>query len=212
MTLQVIGAGFGRTGTATLRDVLETLGFGPCHHMRDLIIDPTKADPWARLTRGEDVDWDEVFAGYNSACDWPSSDYYRQLAAHFPDAKVILTIRDPESWFRSCSQTIFSDLNLIIHKDQSDLGRAMRAILARNFAGRADDHDTCIAAFKERTDEVIRTVPPDRLLVYQVSEGWEPLCRFLGKPVPDAAFPVSNTTESWRTTAAKRLQALAKET
>jgi hypothetical protein len=211
MALKVIGAGFGRTGTATLRDVLETLGFGPCHHMRDLIVDPAKVTPWARLARGETVNWDEVFAGYNSACDWPSADFYRELASHYPEAKVILTVRDPEAWYRSCSKTIFSELNPVIHKGESDLSQAMRAILTRNFGGHADDPDICISAFKRHAEEVRRTIPADRLLVYEVSEGWEPLCRFLGKSIPDSAFPVTNTTEGWRSTAAKRLQALAKD-
>src|SRR3954452_7833833 len=101
MALKVIGAGFGRTGTLSLKIALEQLGFGPCYHMLEVIANPPFAEYWAQAAEGRMPDWDEVFRGYVSAVDWPSADYWSALAAHYPQGKVILTVRDPESWFRS---------------------------------------------------------------------------------------------------------------
>src|ERR1700761_9233565 len=106
MSLQVIGAGFGRTGTMTLKTALEQLGLGPCHHMYEVILHPEQAPFWERATRGENVDWEEVFANYRSSCDWPSCAFYKELAERYPQAKVILTLRDPKAWFKSVSNTI----------------------------------------------------------------------------------------------------------
>ncbi|HJW40481.1 MAG TPA: sulfotransferase, partial [Rhizomicrobium sp.] len=106
MSLKVIGAGFGRTGTRSLKEALEMLGFGPCHHMVEVFMHPEQVPLWDRAALGEMKNWEEIFAAYNSSCDWPSCSFYKELADFYPDAKVILTLRDPKSWFKSVSSTI----------------------------------------------------------------------------------------------------------
>ena len=197
MPLKVIGAGIGRTGTLSLKIALEQLGFGPCYHMMEVIANPPYAEHWARAAEGEKMNWDEVFRGYNSAVDWPVGDYWRELAAHYPDAKVILTVRDPEKWFKSTQATIFSSLNTFAQHDNA-LGKTMRAIGARHFGGALNDHDICVAAFARHNAAVKNGGLGDRLLVYQISEGWDPLCRFLGVPIPATPFPAANSTDEFR--------------
>src|SRR5215211_2150158 len=158
MALEVIGADFGRTGTLSLKIALEQLGFGPCHHMVEVLNNPASAEDWARAARGEAVDWDRVFAGYRSAVDFPAADYYRELAAHFPKAKVILTLRDPESWFASTQATIFSPLNTMMANDPSAIGETMRAISTRHFGGRHQDRAACIAGFERHNAQVQRDI------------------------------------------------------
>ncbi len=196
MALEVIGAGFGRTGTMALKIALEQLGFGPCYHMVDVIRTPGAAQHWLTAAEGGPMAWDAVFAGYRSAVDWPACDYWRELAAHWPAAKIVLTTRDAESWFRSTQDTIHGPANPF-NQDSSPLGRMIRAIGVRNFVGRINDRATCIAAFERHNATVRREAPADRLLDYRVADGWEPLCRFLGVPVPDAPFPKANTTEDF---------------
>jgi hypothetical protein len=197
MPLKVIGAGLGRTGTLSLKLALEELGFGPCYHMMEVIANPPYAEHWERAAQGEDIDWDEVFQGYNSAVDWPACDYWRELSAHYPRAKVILTVRDPESWFASTQATIFSSLNTFAAQDNA-LGRTMRAIGDKHFGGTVSDHDACIAGLQRHNEAVKNSGLGDRLLVYRIAEGWEPLCRFLGVPVPATPFPTRNSTEEFR--------------
>jgi hypothetical protein len=95
MTLKVIGAGFGRTGTSSLKQALEDLGFGPCHHMTEVIAHPQQVPVWEAAMNGEPVEWEDVFHAYQSAVDWPSAAFYEPLMERYPDARVILTVRDP---------------------------------------------------------------------------------------------------------------------
>lgn len=206
MPLDVIGAGFGRTGTLSLKLALEQLGLGPCHHMMEVLENLDTAEDWARAARGDKVDWDRIFAGYRSAVDFPTADYYRELAEHYPRAKVILTLRNPESWFRSTQNTIFGELNTMAAAP-TPIGEVMRAIGTRNFGGRINDRETCIAGFERHNADVQRNIKPERLLVYRVAEGWEPLCRFLGLPVPATPFPASNSTEDFRAGIARHVGA-----
>ena len=106
MALSVIGAGFGRTGTESMKLALEALGLGPCHHMKEGLPNPEQISLWRAVARGEPADWDQIFEGYRSAVDWPAAHYWRELAAHYPDAKVVLTVRSPESWYASMENTI----------------------------------------------------------------------------------------------------------
>lgn len=202
MPLHVIGAGFGRTGTMSLKLALEQLGFGPCHHMTEVLKTPGAAEPWAAAAGGKPVDWDGVFDGYRSAVDWPAADYWRELAHHFSHAKIILTVRDPESWFRSTQETIFGPINTLMSDDASAVGLTMRAINARHFGGRPNDRAACLAGYEAHNAAVRREVPPERLLVLDVAEGWDPLCRFLGVPAPDTPFPRANSTDEFREHAA----------
>jgi hypothetical protein len=200
MTLTVIGAGFGRTGTTSLKLALERLGFGPCFHMLEFFKEPNgealKAR-WAEVPHTADPDWEAVFAGYNSTVDWPSAAYWRPLAMRYPAAKVILTVRDADRWYDSASATIFagrtSDEELA--KRDDPWGRMVRTVIAEGtFGGRTGDRDHAISIFRRHNEEVRRELPAERLLVYEPGEGWEPLCRFLRVAVPDEPYPVENTS------------------
>lgn len=197
MPLEVIGAGLGRTGTTSLKLALERLGFGRCHHMSELILHPETAPLWERAAAGEPVDWEEVLAGYRATVDWPACHFYRELAARYPAARVILTLRDPQSWFRSTQATILSNEHLEAVEERPMAGFVNRAILPM-FDGRPHDREHAIAVFEHHNAQVRRAIAPERLLVYEVAEGWEPLCRFLGVPVPREPFPRANTTEDFR--------------
>ncbi|NJL73290.1 MAG: sulfotransferase family protein, partial [Candidatus Competibacteraceae bacterium] len=107
MTLEIVGAGFGRTGTLSMKAALERLGFGPCYHMAEVMANPPFAEHWMAAAEGRAVDWDVVFEGYRSSVDWPACAFYKEQAAHFPKAKVILTVRDMKTWYESCMSTIF---------------------------------------------------------------------------------------------------------
>jgi hypothetical protein len=198
--LDVIGAGFGRTGTLSLKSALERLGFGPCHHMVELIENAEQISRWRRLANGETPEWDAVFRGYRSTADWPSVRFWRQITDHFPQAKVILTVRDPRRWYESVAQTIH----------QAEAGPApadpvmaqMRQVVhdllwVGEFDGRFEDMDHAIEVFNEHNDAVRREISPDRLLVFEVAQGWEPLCAFLGVPVPDEPFPRTNDRQEF---------------
>ncbi len=194
MGLSVIGAGFGRTGTLSMKLALETLGLGPCHHMREAMANPGQTALWRAAARGEVADWDEAFAGYASALDWPAAYFWRQLSAHYPDAKILLTVRSAESWYESMSNTILKFLESSTDPDSVGL----RLIGEGVFGGRLDDRAHAIAVYEKNTADVQATIPRHRLLTYHLGDGWQPLCRFLGKPVPDIAFPRTNSTEDFK--------------
>jgi hypothetical protein len=197
MALDVIGAGLGRTGTTSLKLALERLGFVRCHHMTELIFHPETAAGWERAAEGQAVDWEHLLAGYRATTDWPACHFYRELADRYPRAKVILTVRDPESWFRSTQATIFSAAHQR-EVEQRPMAGFMHKAIEPMFDGRLHDHDHLIAVFERHNAEVRRTIAPERLLVYNVASGWEPLCRFLGLPVPAEPFPRANTTGDFR--------------
>lgn len=203
MPLGVIGAGFGRTGTLSLKLALEQLGLGPCYHMTEVLQNPRSVEHWARAAEGGPMDWDVVFQGYASAVDWPACDYWRELAAHYPEARVILTIRDPEAWFVSTQSTIFGAANSALI-EESGIGPIVRAIAARHFGGALNDRARLIDAYNRHNSSVRAAIAPSRLLVFQASEGWDPLCRFLDRPVPKTPFPSVNTTDDFRARAADR--------
>ena len=192
MALKVIGAGFGRTGTTSLKLALERLGFGPCHHMTE-VLQHRAAAVWADAAEGTPQDWEAVFDGYQSAVDWPSCDYWQELAAHWPDARIILTLRDPAAWYESTQATIFGLVPQMLTGDGAPMERMLLAIQRRHFGGSFTDRAHLIAGY-ERHNALVRTLaPPGRLLEYDVAEGWGPLCRFLGVAVPEEPFPVANT-------------------
>lgn len=195
MTLKVIGAGLGRTATFTMKFALEHLGFGPCFHMSENFANARRMMPlWIDAVRGR-PDWDSIFDGYQSTTDYPACSYWRELAEHFPDAKVILTARDPDSWFESVSETIFSPAmqdNLV----GSPIGEMMEgAIFAHFDGGDITDRAFMTDWFARRNQAVIDGLPPERLLVFHPKQGWEPLCEFLGVPVPPEPFPRVNSRD-----------------
>lgn len=207
MTLSVIGAGFGRTGTMSLKLALEQLGFGPCYHMVEVFKNPKAPGYWEAAADREPVDWDEVFAGYGATVDWPNATFYRELAEAYPQAKLVLTVRDPQAWFASTQATIFKhDFNL----QPGDFGRMTSKVIGRLFDQRMHDEAHCIEVYNRHNETVQRVIPAERLLVYDVSEGWAPLCNFLGAPVPDTPMPKANSTEDFQRELAGRAEQMMK--
>lgn len=201
MPLDVIGAGLGRTGTHSLKLALETLGLGPCHHMVALIGNDEQTQMWRAHVRGESPGWEALYDGYRSAVDWPTAHYWRDLADAYPDARILLTVRDPEKWHRSVVSTIANGMT----SGNDPESVAVKLIGNQVFGGRVTDRDHAIAIYEAHNAAVKAAFGPERLLVYEVSEGWEPLCAHLGVPVPDEPFPLSNTTEDFRARFADRL-------
>ncbi len=196
MTIQVVGAGLGRTGTTSLKAALEQLLGGPCHHMFEVAIRPEQIPPWAAAVRGEPVDWDDLLDGYRAVVDWPGVAFWRDLVDHYPDALVLLSVRDPEAWYDSAHSTIF---RIHTHQDNEDnpFSEFVLALFEHRFTLDLDDKDAVIARFEEHYAAVRATVPADRLLEWSVADGWDPICTALGLPVPDEPFPRLNTREEW---------------
>lgn len=192
--MNVFGAGVGRTGTMSLRVALETLGLGPCHHMEVVLDDMTGQVPlWVDALNGQ-PDWAAIYAGFNAAVDWPTASFYRELHTAFPDARFILTHRDADTWAESFSETIYRG---IAGRDEAPppvhawLDMAADAIARAGFPLGLDRRQLA-AAFTAHNEAVIAALPAEQLLVYQVREGWGPLCNFLGVPTPDEPFPRRN--------------------
>jgi hypothetical protein len=203
MALKIIGSGFGRTGTASLKRALEALDFGPCHHMEEVFANPAQVPHWQAVAAGKPVNWDEVFAGYRSQVDWPGAHVWRELAAAYPHAKVIHTERPEEQWWKSFSATI----GVLLADIQQGAGErpphiqnmfeaAYQMICVQTMGGSAN-REAALAAYRRRAQDVRATIAPERLLVFDVAQGWEPLCRFLDVPVPNQPFPRVNSTEEF---------------
>ena len=198
--MKAIGLGVGRTGTYSLKKALERLGLGPCHHMEEVLQHMAEQVPlWAAAADGR-ADWDAIYRGYESAVDWPTAGFTPELAAAFPSAKFILTVRSPESWAESYSETIGKVILMASQlppEMQDWLNMAGRVISNTGFPPGLSVPELA-QAFRGHTGAVKAVIPPDRLLVYEIKEGWEPLCEFLGQPVPDEAFPRTNSRiEFW---------------
>ena len=194
MTLKIIGAGLGRTGTLSLKFALEHLGFGPCHHMAEVFCNAADQLPkWMDVINGR-PDWDAVFDGFESAVDYPSCTYWRELADRYPEAKIILTVRDPESWFNSVSTTIFSEA-MLNRLAQGPFKPFFDSVVTTDFGDRITDKAFMMDYFQHRNEEVVAIAPKDRLLIFEAKQGWEPLCAFLGVPVPDVPYPRVNSKD-----------------
>lgn len=191
MTLRVIGAGFGRTGTASLKIALERLLGGPCYHMSEVLGRAGHVDLWLEVVAGK-PDWPAIFGNYVATVDFPASNYWRELAAFYPDAKIVLSVRDAERWFQSTQKTIFSKKMQGYQKD-SKWGRMAKGTIDA-FIGDLNDRETVIRAYETHNAAVKAAFGPDRVLVFEASHGWEPLCRFLGVPVPDEPYPNVNSS------------------
>jgi hypothetical protein len=200
--LRIIGPGFGRTGTHSLKLAIEELGFGPCHHMFEVRENPGQLRFWDALNKGEPVDWASVFAGYQSQVEWPGAHYWRELRHAFPDAKVILTVRDPDTWFDSIMETIIPSIAVGRTKYADPHQRAVSEMIYQmlyvgRFGGKMEDRGHSISIFNEHNRDVIERIPGDQLLVFDASSGWPRLCEFLEVEVPDRPFPVSNSSASF---------------
>ncbi len=199
MSLSVIGAGYGRTGTLSLKYALEALGFSRCHHMYEVINNPGEDQRWLAAARGERVNWDDLLAGYAAAVDWPACHFYRELAAHYPHAKVVLTVRDPMDWFDSMSSTTLRVIRQGMQsgriKPEGNLGTEL--VVKAAFEGNIDDAEHAVKIFNRHTEEVKAAIDPQRLLIFQVNDGWAPLCAFLERPIPDEPFPRVNSRDEF---------------
>jgi len=210
--MKLIGAGLPRTGTLSQKVALEMLGLAPCYHMVNVLGDLDEAQIWRRAVDGEQP-WDEVFEGFQATVDWPGSYFYRELIEFYPDAKVFLSVRDADAWERSMRETIWGTFHGdMLIRDLSEARRRVdpkwngfielmlemwkRSGLISN--GADTDSESMKRAMERFNEEVQETVPSDRLLVWSVSDGWEPLCRFLEVPVPDTPFPHLNDSKGYR--------------
>jgi hypothetical protein len=200
MTLNVIGVGVGRTGTYSLKLAINQIGMGPCHHMEEVLHNmATQVPLWSAAASGQ-ADWAGIYEGYESAVDWPTACFYRELLKEYPAAKFVLTVRDPERWAESFGATIYE---LLAGKDQAP--QEMRAwldmaiaVIAKTGFPLGFDHGALVQAFEAHIHSVKATIPADQLLIFDVRDGWEPLCNFLAAPVPEGAFPRTNDrAEFW---------------
>lgn len=198
MGLQVIGAGFGRTGTMSLKLALEQLGFAQCYHMFEVMSHPDHVPLWRAAHRGEPIDWDSLFDGYLAAVDWPSCNFWREQMVAFPEAKVVLSLRDPERWYASVMNTIYPTSVKFreLGGDQSNM--VFELIWDGIFQGRMQDKAFVIDQYLAHNQAVRDNVPAECLLEFDPGDGWEPLCEFLDRPIPDEPYPRTNTTEEFQ--------------
>lgn len=196
--LEVIGVGFGRTGTTSLKRALEQLGYAPCHTMLHLFEQPEQVALWRRAARGGPVDWARIYAGYRATVDWPGARFWRELTAAYPAAKVVLTVRDSRRWYDSARDTIYAAAVEPVPATGVDPTFAEIRQMSHEvvwdgvFDGRFEDREYAIQLMAEHTRAVRDEIDDDRLLVFEVEQGWAPLCEFLGVPVPDEPFPHTN--------------------
>ncbi len=201
--MKIIGAGFGRTGTSSLKLALEELGCGPCYHMSEALAHPEHMQVWEAAAKGESVKWHHLLDGYNTTLDWPAAAFYEQLMEAYPDALVLLSVRDAERWYDSTRRTAYratrlalawrpvaAFLDLIAPVQQQAVRLIDTVVWQGVFQGHFEDKQQALDTFDRHIQEVTRRVPAERLLVYDVREGWNPLCRFLGVDVPEGKpFP-----------------------
>jgi hypothetical protein len=203
MALRVIGAGLGRTGTFSLKLALEKLLDGPCYHMAEVFEHPEHVPMWHDAALAKPVDWEKLFEGYVAAVDWPVGSYWKEVSAVYPDALILLSTRDAEKWWSSASETIFQSIPHIGDPAWLDMVTAM---MSNRFTGDLQDKEACIAAYHRHNEDARKTAPA-RFLEWQANDGWEPICKALGLPIPEEPFPHANTKEEFQA----RIKARAEE-
>ncbi|MEU6743183.1 sulfotransferase family protein [Streptosporangium sandarakinum] len=214
--LKVIGAGFPRTGTSSTKAALERLGFGPCYHMFEILSNPDHVDRWLPAASGEPLDWERVFEGYRSTQDWPASFFWREQAEAYPDAKVVLTVRDPHRWYDSMGNLLANGPGRELPPGMPEGAIAVFQAMSRlrpvldmigrsvfgetwSFGEKLPSEKVAVEAFHRHVDAVQKSLPADRLLIFDVREGWEPLCDFLEVDVPEGEpFPHLNDSDTMR--------------
>ncbi|MBV9535551.1 MAG: hypothetical protein JO321_09090 [Solirubrobacterales bacterium] len=205
--MKLIGAGLPRTGTLSQKVALEILGYGPTYHMVNVLANLDLVDQWRSALQG-DGQWDEIFDGFEATVDWPGSFFYRELSEIYPDAKVLLSVRDGESWSRSMRDTIWgviygdillrhlSDSRCVVDPKWRGYTNLMDAMWRRiGLNGQDVTPEQMVSGMERYNEEVRQTLPADRLLVWSVTDGWKPLCDFLEVSVPDEAFPHLNDSK-----------------
>jgi len=196
MSVRVIGSGLGRTGTRSLKHALELLLDGRCYHMFEVRDDPARIDRWRRAALGEPTDWHAMFEGYVAVVDWPAAPFWRDIAAAFPDAIIVHSMRtDAATWQRSAANTIFQSP----YHHRPDFEAMWLEVAKRTFDGSYLDPDVTMAGYERHNTDVLATAPPDRLVVHRPGDGWGPLCEALDLPIPDRPYPHANTTDDFRT-------------
>jgi hypothetical protein len=194
--LQLIGAGWSRTGTTSLQAALDVFGMRT-FEIGDVFADLDRAALFTEALDDPGFDWERLFAGFDAAADQPAHVFWRELAAFYPDAKVVLTVRDAAEWYASYRATIWGPTIGRAPADERWREMVRRVLVERAYGGEPTDRDHVIATYERHNDDVRSAFGPDRLLVLDLAEGWEPLCRFLGRPVPDAPFPHLNRRDEW---------------
>jgi len=202
MALRVVGAGLGRTGTASLQLALQQLLDGRCYHMGETFGRPDDIPVWHAAANGDLPDWNAFLAEFVATVDWPACAFWRELAAANPDALILLSTRDsPQQWWVSMQRTIVPTLKAEVPADQPELARhrtMTRDLLTRRFTQRWDTREDAIAAYESHNEDVRRTTDRARLIDWRPQDGWEPICAALGVPIPDVPFPHDNSTSAFR--------------
>jgi hypothetical protein len=210
--MKMIGVGFGRTGTMSLKAALDELGAGPCFHMIDLITGENRArdlEYWVKIANDEPVDWAEVFDGWEATVDWPAATKWREIVAAFPGVSVLLNVRDFDGFYKSCANTILAVKEAAAAGElEQDANREPPApelwgvietlIWQGDFQGRFQDKEWAREMYWERVETIKREVPADRLVYWELGDGWEPLADALGVEAPDRPFPHLHDTNEFR--------------
>jgi hypothetical protein len=222
MSIKIIGAGFPRTGTNTLREALELLGLGKTYHMKQLLVHPENLHYWTTLRDTHTTDWEKLYDGYEATVDFPCYPWYKEHMKQYPDAKVILSTRPFEEWYTSFSSTIWKAQNppeeereAMAERIASDprlqsvmqvMGFAKQIIVEDHFQGRFLDKEFIEKIFNAHDEEVKKYVPADKLLIFDVNEGWEPLCEFFNVEVPKGSLPHTNKKEDFHVMVGELMQ------
>ena len=201
MSLRVVGAGIGRTGTHSLKLALEQLLGAPCYHMLEVLSHPEYVHYWRDAIDGKPVDWDQVFDGYAACVDWPAGAFWEEISAANPEAIVLLSTRSSaDAWFKSAHDTIFEISAREAPPDPNlgDIAKMPKEMLAKKFTPNWQEPEAAKQAYEAHNARVRATVPPEKLVDWQPGDGWEPICDALGLPVPGEPFPHVNTTNEFR--------------
>ena len=214
MSIKVIGAGFPRTGTTTLKRSLESLGYNKTYHMKELLVNPEKLHHWEELEKTRTTDWDKLYEEYEASVDYPGYPYYKEQMEKYPDAKVILTVRPFDKWYKSVESTVWKAgpqtlpeklgmmwkmlTNPRIKKVVMVIKMFKRIFFGNQLQGRFEDKEFAEKVWNDHIEEVKAHVPAEKLLIYDVRDGWEPLCKFLDKPVPPEPLPHLNKRENFK--------------
>lgn len=193
--MKLIGAAFPRTGTMSVKNALEILGVGNCYHMNEVFLNPSHVATWNDTLMNRMPNWREFFLGYSVTLDVPACLFWKELSETFPEAKVLLLRRNPSDWYESMKETV---AEVVSDESDSPISMIRKVFFERYLEGRFGDRDYAISRFEKYCEEVEEAIPLKRLLIYEVSDGWEPLCEFLNKSIPPDLFPMKNTRSQFR--------------
>ncbi|MEM8534846.1 MAG: sulfotransferase family protein [Chloroflexota bacterium] len=191
--MRVIGVGLGRTGTTSIQRALEHLGYHTYNF--EAVMQHQHFDAWRDIVQEQTPDWDAIFGGYDASISWPACFFYQELHIAYPDAQFILTTREPERWAASVKRVLPHMAKLqafrFIPRVQA-MVNLMNAMLIPKFGSFDPDTSRLISLIEEHNRAVRSYIPSPKLLIYEVKDGWEPLCAFLDCPIPSTDFPYEN--------------------